>query len=209
MSTYKNYNDLTDLGIKLFVGSRVYTKGVLITDDNFFNFLFTQIQPNKNIILCGYFQTNEFALYLHEYFREDIQQTGIIQNNIFKYRYKSNNDAFVHIKLTDMMLVHDPYKYYDLVLSTIKFENGYISCDNINNPLCQQLMNKYNLKHIKYNMVETIMFATTCNSIILSKGTFSWLIGMLSFYSTVYFPKSTDLLIFINLILSFSDSISL
>jgi hypothetical protein len=191
LSTYKNYNEITKLGIELFVGTRVYTKGVVINDDNFFNFLFTQFQPNKNIILCGHFQTNKFALYLYDYFREDDQQNRIIQRNIYKDRYKSNNDVFVHIKLTDMMLINDPYKYYDLLLSTIKFSNGYISCDNINNSICKYLMNKYNLIHVNYDIVETIMFASTCNNVILSKGTISWVIGILSFYSTVYYPKTS------------------
>ena len=41
------------------------------------------------------------------------------------------------------------------------------------------------------NIVETIMFASTCNTLILSKGTLSWLIGILSFYSTsIYYPQS-------------------
>jgi len=33
------------------------------------------------------------------------------------------------------------------------------------------------------------MFASTCNNLILSGGTFSWLIGFLAFYSkNIYYP---------------------
>ena len=33
------------------------------------------------------------------------------------------------------------------------------------------------------------MFASTCKNVILSSGTFSWLIGLLSYYSNIYYPK--------------------
>ena len=48
---------------------------------------------------------------------------------------------------------------------------------------------KYNLKIIDYDEVNTIMFGSTCKHIVLSNGTFSWLIGFLAYYSTVYYPK--------------------
>jgi hypothetical protein len=90
-----------------------------------------------------------------------------------------------------MVQIKDPYKYYDKILSTTKFEKGYISSDNITHPICQQLMDKHNLHKLNDNIVETIMFASTCNTLILSKGTLSWLIGILSFYATsIYYPQS-------------------
>jgi len=191
LSTYKEHTSMNELGIDLFVGTRIYTKNVVITNDNFFNFLFTQIQPNKNIILNGYFQTKEFALYLYDYFRDETPKNKIIEHNIYNDRYKTNNDIFVHVKLIDMVQIKDPYKYYDKILSTTKFEKGYISSDNITHPICQQLMDKHNLHKLNDNIVETIMFASTCNTLILSKGTLSWLIGILSFYATsIYYPQS-------------------
>jgi hypothetical protein len=33
------------------------------------------------------------------------------------------------------------------------------------------------------------MFASSCKNVVLSNGTFSWLIGLLGFYSNVYYPK--------------------
>jgi hypothetical protein len=34
------------------------------------------------------------------------------------------------------------------------------------------------------------MFASTCNHIVLSGGTFSWLIGFLAFFSkSIYYPR--------------------
>ena len=80
--------------------------------------------------------------------------------------------------------------YYEKVLSNEMFVNGYISSDSINDPLCQTLINKYNLTIIDKSEVETIMFASTCNIIVLSGGTFSWLIGFFSFFSkNIYYPN--------------------
>jgi hypothetical protein len=41
--------------------------------------------------------------------------------------------------------------------------------------------------------VDTIMFGSTCNNIILSGGTFSWLIGFLAFFSkNIFYPKMQE-----------------
>jgi hypothetical protein len=91
-------------------------------------------------------------------------------------------------------LVKDKNKaYFEKALSKIKFKTGYISSDSIESPFCKDLIEKYNLKIIELNEIETIMFASTCNSLILSGGTFSWLIGFLAFYSKqIFYPKYTS-----------------
>jgi hypothetical protein len=55
--------------------------------------------------------------------------------------------------------------------------------------MCIALINKYKLKIIKDTEVKTIMFGSTCKNIILSNGTFSWLVGLLGFYSNIYYPQ--------------------
>ena len=39
------------------------------------------------------------------------------------------------------------------------------------------------------NEIETIQFASTCKNVVLSHGTYSGIIGYLSFYSNVYYCK--------------------
>ena len=72
------------------------------------------------------------------------------------------------------------------------FENGYIASDSINHDTCKKLIEKYNLKIIDYNEVETIMFGSTCKNIILTGGTFSYIIGLFGFFSKVYYLKGFD-----------------
>ena len=80
--------------------------------------------------------------------------------------------------------------YYNEILSGLAFEKGYISSDSIDDDMCKILIKKYNLQIINFCEISTIMFATTCKKILLSGGTFSWLIGFLAFYSdAIYYPK--------------------
>ena len=46
-----------------------------------------------------------------------------------------------------------------------------------------------NIKLIQCDELKTIQFASTCKNIILSHGSFSAVIGYLSFFSTVYYPE--------------------
>jgi hypothetical protein len=55
--------------------------------------------------------------------------------------------------------------------------------------MCIALINKYKLQPVKDTEVKTIMFGSTCKNIILSNGTFSWMVGLLGFYSKIYYPK--------------------
>ena len=74
----------------------------------------------------------------------------------------------------------------------MKFEDNIITLLK-NKGLSENTINLYMtyLHKLNDNIVETIMFASTCNTLILSKGTLSWLIGILSFYATsIYYPQS-------------------
>jgi hypothetical protein len=94
-------------------------------------------------------------------------------------------------QLTDLNLNQNSIDYYDKMLSVTSFEKGYISSDSINHSLCLELIKKYNLKTIEADEVKTIMFASTCKTLILSGGTFSWLIAFLGFYTEkVYYPRN-------------------
>ena len=48
---------------------------------------------------------------------------------------------------------------------------------------------KYNLHIFQSDEVDTIQFANTCKYVVLSSGTFSWLIGLFAYYSKVYYPN--------------------
>ena len=149
------------------------------------------INPSNIIIHNNiWLQKKEFCLCLQEYFNDITYKNKIILNNQFKVRYNNNNDLFIHFRLGDVESnTTTLFQHYDTLLKSISFKNGYISSDSINSKYCEYFIKKYNLIIINYDEIKTIMFGSTCNHVVLSGGTFSWLIGFFAFYSeNVYYP---------------------
>jgi len=190
-ATYNIFEKFKKLGIDLYVdGLNDYKENNLtLTDDNFFEYIEKDSIFSKNIVINGYFQTNEFAKYLKKYFIDNNLFENIKNSNIYKERYNNNNDLFIHIRLNDAEKHNHGIVYYEKALSLIKYNVGYISSDNIAHPLCQYLIKKYKLKIYNSKVVDTIQFSSTCKNLILSNGTFSWLIAFMAFYSKIYYPQ--------------------
>jgi len=191
---YKYEKEFKELGIRFFVGENTYEDDFFITDNTFFYLIQSDEKIEKNICFSiddFYCQTREFVLFIKEKFN-NVFRKNIKKKNKFKKRYNNNEDVFIHIRLGDIK--EDIMKtkvtfYYDKILSVSNFEKGYISSDSIKSELCQSLIKKYGLTVIDMNEIHTIMFASTCKYLILSGGTFSWLIGFLGFYSDkIYYP---------------------
>jgi len=189
---YSYSREFFNLGIDLYKnGNQRYNEDILITDDNFFEFIKNNTRFNKNVTFPPhmYAQTKDFSFYVRDYINADEQKNKIIEKNLFKQKYNNNNHVFVHMRLGDKVDTNPGYIYYDWILSNLNFDKGFISSDLLTHPLCIALIKKYNLTPIVNTEVKTIMFASTCKNIVLSNGTFSWLIGLLGFYSNVYYPK--------------------
>jgi FkbM family methyltransferase len=187
---YQMGDKIIDLGIELFSGTKTYDNTIELLDINFFKYLTEPMNKNFSINKDTYFQTKEFSIFLKDYINEDTQKTKIKNSNKFTQRYNENNNVYVHVRLGDVNnKFNSSFEYYDKALQMTAFSDGYISSDSILNPICQKLITKYNLSIIDFDEVETIMFASTCKHIILSTGTFSWMIGVFSFYSDIKYPK--------------------
>jgi hypothetical protein len=191
-SKYKMQHKFENMGIDFFIGEETYDETVSLNDKNFMDFIIGDtIYKNisiKNNVWC---QTKYFAWFLRDYFNEPHQKEKIINKNIHKSRYKKNNDVYVHIRLGDIIKhdYHQPFEYYDKILEKLDFENGFFSSDTPDHPICQELSKKYNLKIYQDNDEKTVMFASTCKYLVLSSGTYSWMIGFFGFFSKVYYPK--------------------
>jgi len=187
--TYSYYSEIKRLGIRLFVdGKHTYKETEVITDEQCVSYLIDDRNIQKNIVLTGYVQVREVALYLRDYFTNRRLFDMVVKNNPFKERYNENNDVYVHLRLAETAYLNHGFDYYDGVLSGLDFHKGFISSDEIQHPICQALISKYRLKPILYDEVRTILFASTCKHIVLSNGSFSWLIGFLGIYSSIYYP---------------------
>jgi hypothetical protein len=113
----------------------------------------------------------------------------IIEKNKFSTRYKANNEVFLHIRLGDSVQYTPGFKFYDKVLSELKFDKGYIASDSPQHPICMELRTKYpTIEMVNANEVDTMLFGSTCKHIVLSHGSFSAIIGYMAFFSDIYYP---------------------
>jgi hypothetical protein len=187
---YTNKDLINKLGIELFSGSRIHKKTIQLTDNNYFtiynsNNLNCNLDPNND-----FFQTREITNFLYNYLHTDKIMSNIIITNQFKERYNTNNDLYIHVRLTDAEQWNPGITYYINSINNVNFDNIYISSDDINHKIIIKLKELYpSLQLIKLDEISTIQFASTCKHIILSHGSFSAVIGYLSFFSNIYYPE--------------------
>jgi hypothetical protein len=200
---YREYDKFIELGISLFSNNdyiipNIVTKdNLLILDDNNLDDIFSnpELIKNKNLIINGYYQTPVVARYIKSIII--LNKENIFKNNKYFSNYNNNNNLFVHVRLGDISNLKcvEKYEYYDKAIGNISFEKGYISSDSINHEIITNLIKKYNLEIFNDNEVNTIHFASTCKNIVLSKGTFSWTIGLIGDVlnnSVIYYPEKIN-----------------
>jgi len=187
---YSNKELIQILGIELFSGTNSYNTTKALTDENYFiiynsDIINYNLNPNDH-----YFQTKKITNMLYKYLHNPNIKSNIINNNPFKERYRNNNDLFIHIRLTDVEKFNPGITYYIKAIKNINFNNLYIATDDINNDIIIKLKKLYpSLQLIIVDEITTFKFASTCKHIILSHGSFSAVIGYLSFFSDVYYPE--------------------
>lgn len=188
----KYYNDelINGLGISLFSGQHTFNNTIALNDDNYFSIynssnLLSNLEPN-----CSFFQTKDIIALLYNHLHTDKIKSNIIDKNPFNNRYSANNDMFIHIRLGDAAHWNPGINYYMKAIETIEFDNLYISSDELSHPMIKEIVARHpSAKTIDYDEVRTIQFASTCKNIILSHGSFSAVIGYLSFFSKINYPE--------------------
>jgi hypothetical protein len=187
------YQDIFDkLHINLYSGDKKHKNKLKIDNSNFMNYIIDDniVNLNNNVMLTDYYQTSDFCKYLKNYF--DIEHRGIFNDkNPYRERISNNNDLFIHVRLGDISHINPGYDYYSNIIKDLSFENGYICSDSPNSAIVNNLIQNYNLKSYDRDIHDIFLFGSTCKYIILSEGSFSWLLGFLSDNnSTIYYPKN-------------------
>ena len=157
-----------------------YTNTIHVNDDNIDDIIKNNIN-NSNIELTGFFQKESVIDLFDEYYS--------FLNNTKSYE----DGVFVHVRLGD--LLGDPpgrwanQDYYETILDSIQFNNGFISSDSLDHPIVENLIKKYDLKIFKSNEDDLILFGSSFKYKILSLGTFSWWMGYMGCQENVFFPN--------------------
>jgi hypothetical protein len=178
------------LGISLYTeGTNKYSDTIPLTDENYMEMynntenITNNLDPNNN-----FFQTKEISQLIYIYLKS--QKDNFIWANPFKDRYLMNNDVCVHVRLTDAAQYNPGASYYIKTLARISPDNIIIATDEPRHSIIHEIAKAYpQSKILNLDMIKTIQFASTCKNVILSHGSFSAVIGYVSYYSTVYYPK--------------------
>ena len=184
---YYYSEEIEKLGIVLYSGEKKHTNTIKITDNNYISFLDkTTINSNLNLDY-SYFQTKEITNVIHSYLKTEEVKNEIENENPYKERYNNNNDLFIHIRLGDVYQHgwNISKEYYEKCIERCKnSDNIYIASDSLDSVFISELQKKYkNIKLVSKNEIETIQFGSTCKYVSLSHGSFSAIIGYISFYS--------------------------
>lgn len=182
---YANKELIEKLGIPLFSGTIVHNNTIDLTEDNYFNVYndcHSNLHANHN-----FFQTNEISNFIFDYLQSI--KSNIIEKNSYKNRYNNNNDLFIHVRLDDVAKYNPGIDYYLNVIKTLSFDTIYLSTDEKDHPIIKEIEKNYPIQLIEYDEITTFQFASTCKHILLSHGSFSAIIGYLSFFSDVYYSE--------------------
>jgi len=187
---YWNRDLISRLGIELFSGNSTHSYMQILNDDNYFDFYNSECLQCDFDLQYSYFQTKEITNMLYRYLHTDEVKSRIIAHNPFRERYEKNNDLYIHIRLTDASRFNPGITYYINAIQNVQFDNLYISTDEPEHDIIKELLQLHpSAQLLSYDEIMTFQFASTCKHIILSHGSFSAVIGYLSFFSTVYYPE--------------------
>jgi hypothetical protein len=126
---------------------------------------------------------------IHEFMHSEEVKRSIMEANPFKDRYSRNNDMFVHVRLTDAAKFNPGAQYYLDCLRDPLFDNLYIATDQPDHDIIRKILSVYpRASLVNDDEVRTMQFGSTCKNVCLSHGSFSAIIGYLSFFSTVQYP---------------------
>ena len=186
------YKSIRDLGIILY-SSDTKKEGVCKSlDDDTMLQIYNSNEKIGSLNVKGQscFQRKSCSDLIFENIRSDESKKSIINKNPYKDRYNNNNDCCIHVRLGDVRRWNPGVLYFCKVLDDLNFDKLYIASDSPNDPIVKEIKNKYeNSEILIKNEIETIQFASTCKNVVLSHGTYSGIIGYLSFYSNVYYCK--------------------
>jgi hypothetical protein len=164
--------------INKICGMWSYDSFIEIDDTNFQNYLDANI--HQGVYLTGQFQMPGI------FRRDDIVKK--YKSYIIPQKIEPIHDLFIHIRLGDISEKFGlPVSYYEQQISKINFNKGVIASDSPDHPTVRHLMSKYNMDFLNQSPEFTIRYGSQCKNIVLSYGSFSLMLGLLSNDSDVYF----------------------
>lgn len=163
-------------------GANYLNDKIIVNDSNFLELLSSDKIESRHYVFDGFFQIKDFVLN----YKDEIK-------SLFNLSYEKTNreDVFVMYRIGDIGGVRQmlPLEFYENSLKNLSPKKGYISSDSPFHPNVIKLSNDFNLTIYQNSPAETIQFAKNFNNLVLSEGSFSWWIGLLSNADNIYYNQ--------------------
>lgn len=165
-------------------GQRHFEQPIIpVTNTNYLALLKAENVMDGRYLFADYFQIKDFILN----YRNEIR-------NVYKSQFipQDPKEVFVAFRLGDATRSRArlPKEYYDDALTRLYdtgCNKGYITSESIEHPDVVYLINKFGLKpYINHTPLEKINYVKNFNNLVLSEGSFSFWMGMLSNAENVY-----------------------
>lgn len=196
---YFHLNNENILGVKYFKGGKIKENlkkiydtwdhmihlqkdlGVNISDSLDLSKLIEESEISYGLDLDCTFQVSQF---IKKYRKEILEHFDLNFDLV-------SNSLFVHVRLGDVASVNPGFEYYKKAIQKINFETGFISSDSFSHPIVQNLILEFGLQpYTEDDPIKILNFAKNFENLVLSKGTFSWWMAMLSKGKEIIFPKN-------------------
>lgn len=200
---YERQQLLEELGISCFSGAQDYPEkpAIELTCENFFEILQADAPIKQNLVTHDFYQTHEIAQSLHRECHTVKFRDYFLSRNPFREQDWSST-IFVHVRLGDILDFHGelPYEYYARAIGQASLhlsEAGaqlLISSDSPNHGLVKKLVQDASLPakiFMEKDPVRVWQVASLARALVLSHGTFSTIMALLSTSDLIYFPSAT------------------
>ena len=159
------------------VNGLCYTETVELNDNNYFDHL-NKPQPNTGYVLSGFFQHGKLLCDCREQIL-DMYKLPEPKESV------SSDDAFIACRLGDCLTTTRTYCSMEYIEGQLKasrhmYDTAYITSDTITHPPLKRLIEEYDLTIYQDEPMDTILFAAQFNNLILSAGSFSYLMAYFS-----------------------------
>jgi hypothetical protein len=170
--------------IKTIYGENEFdSEPIIVNETNFMDLLNSNEIENKKYHFDGYFQMKEF---FNQYEKE-------IKKRFLEVEMKHNDKFSIHYRLGDVESIFGdcPYEYFEKAINILEkrgLKKGYLITDSPNHPKINRILNNFLQVELYHSSpMEDLIFGMAFDNLILSKGTYSFILGYNSKATSIYY----------------------
>jgi hypothetical protein len=176
LESNKHILKLAGSGVNLYLGSSlspVHSGKKIIREAEYLQLVSRDSIDPAHYIIEDSFQDPNFISLFSEQIKETVRMPE--SNRI-------PNSVLCHVRLGDCENSDRrlPYGYYRDALRSLTFETGVITSDSPDHPDVKSLSREFNLQISDLKPMQTLLNSNSYEKCVLSEGSFSWWIGLLS-----------------------------